>query len=248
MTLRNSILLTALFSMCTNVASAGPVVLPPNLTVAGKTIGQWSVNWWQWALSFSAPNDPFTDTTGANANLGQSGPVFFLAANPNVPSTRNFNAPAGAYLLVPLLVGELSQLEIGFDKSAADVRQAAKELADQIDSLTAVIDGVAVPNLFTYRVTSPDFQFVAAPDNPIGVPTGNSGIAVADGYFLMLAPLSAGTHTIQFGGGISAFQYLVLDTDVINAVPEPSTFALFVAGLIVVGRALARAEVHFRKR
>jgi hypothetical protein len=207
------------------------VVLPPHSVVAGKTAGEWSADWWQWALGFSTPGDPFTDPTGASANLNQSGPVFFLAGTAGGAEDRSFTAPAGKYLLAPLLVGELSQLEIGFDKTAAEVRQAAKDQADLIDELHATFDGAPVSSLFDYREVSPDFTFVAAPGNPIGVPAGDSGIAVADGYFLMLAPLSPGTHVLNFGGGISSFDFSIDVTDTIASVPEPATLVLFIAGV-----------------
>ena len=106
----SSVVLLSAWAM---LAQAEILVLPSHSTVAGKTIGEWSVDWWQWALSFSTPNDPFTDPTGVKAGLKQSGPVFFLAGTPGGSSTRSFAVPLGKYVMVPLLVGELSQLEIG---------------------------------------------------------------------------------------------------------------------------------------
>src|SRR5262249_6924837 len=150
--------------------------------------------------------DPFTDTTGQYANVNQSGPVFFLAGSDGGSMIRHFHVPAHPYILVPLLVGELSQLELGFDKTAAYIRQAAQQQANQIDSLHATLDGVPVAqtNLFAHRETSPDFNFNAVFNNQVGInAVGFSGIAVADGYFLMLAPLMPGTHTLNYGGGIT---------------------------------------------
>src|SRR3954453_10844196 len=99
-------------------ALAGTVtVLPAGSQVAGRSIGEYTADWWQWALGFTAPNDPFTDPDGTKANLNQSGPVFFVAGNSGGTTTRSFNVPAGKHLLVPLLVAELSQLEIGFAKT-----------------------------------------------------------------------------------------------------------------------------------
>jgi hypothetical protein len=36
---------------------------------------------------------------------------------------------------------------------------------------------------------------------------GRSGSAVADGYLLVLHPLSVGTHTLRFGGTYPAFGF-----------------------------------------
>ena len=72
----------AILASSSGSAWAAPItVLPAGSTVAGKTIGAWSGDWWRWAVSFSQPNDPFTDATGSRANLNQSGPVFFLAGS-----------------------------------------------------------------------------------------------------------------------------------------------------------------------
>jgi hypothetical protein len=190
------------------------------------------------------PDDPFTDATGANANLGQSGPVFFIAGNVGQFTERNFTVPVGVYLLLPLLSGELSQLEIGFDKTADQVRQAAKDQADLIDALHATINGVDVPDLFGHREVSPDFQFTAVAGNAIGVPAGDSGIAVADGYFLMLTPLSLGEQLeIRFGGGLSTVGFSVDAISRITAVPEPSTSTLIAFGAAtVVGGGLYRRK------
>jgi len=207
------------------IARAGVVVLPPHSIVEGRTIGEYSADWWQWAFSFSSPDDPISDPTGALANQKQSGPVFFVAGG---TATRAFTVPADKYILIPLLNAEMSQLELGdFTLTEPQVRAEVNALADLIDELHASIDGVPVPNLFDYREESPAFEYFAAPNNVIGVPTGNSGIAVADGYWLMLAPIPAGeTHVINFGGGVSEFDYRVDVTATITAVPEPSSLAL----------------------
>ena len=194
-------------------------VYEPHARVRGKTIGEWSAEWWKWAVSFSAPDDPITDPAGENAGLKQKGPVTFLAGTAGGEATRTFTVRGNKPLLVPLLVGELSQAEVGFDKSAAEVRQMASHQADLIDSLHATIDGMPITDLFSYREVSPDFSFIAAEGNPIGVPVGDSGVAVADGYWLMIKPLGPGQHTITFGGGVSAFGFSVAVTDHIAVTP-----------------------------
>jgi hypothetical protein len=203
----------------------GDVVLePPGAIVAGKSIAAWSTNWWRWAAALAPPGDPFTDTTGQFANVNQSGPVFFSAGSPGGSRSRHFRVPADTYVLVPLLVGEYSQLELGFGNTADQVRQAAQQQANQIDSLHAILDGVPISQtvLFTHRETSPDFNFYAVYNNQVGInASGNSGIAVADGYFLMIDPLTPGTHTLNYGGGASTLGALADETDVISIPPSP---------------------------
>jgi hypothetical protein len=201
---------------------------PPGAIVAGRSIADWSTNWWRWAAALAPPGDPFSDTTGQFANVNQSGPVFFLAGSPDGSMSRQFRVPANTYVLVPLRVGEWSQLELGFDKTAAQIRQSAQQQADQINSLHAILDGVPISQttLFTHRETSPDFNFNAVFNNQVGIfAVGYSGIAVADGYFLMLDPLTPGTHTLNYGGGITGS--LIDETDTISVlVPIPLNYQL----------------------
>jgi hypothetical protein len=202
-------------------SQAKVVVESPGATVAGKTIAEWSAAWWQWAAAQAPPGDPFTDTTGEFAGVNQSGPVFFLAGSPGGNNRRRFNVSTNSYILVPLLATEWSQLELGFTMTAAEIRQAAQEQADQINSLHATLDGVTIPQatLFLHRQTSPDFNFVAVNNNQVGInEVGDSGVAVADGYFLMLAPLTAGTHVLTYGGSAFALGVSLSETDTITAV------------------------------
>ena len=187
-------------------------------------VAEASARWWKWAVSFDGTqSNPFTDATGAGANLKQSGPVYFLGGTAGDPASRAFNVPDHKRILIPLLVGELSQIE-GAGNTPAQVTAAAKAQADMIDSLHASIDGVAVPmsTLFAHREVSPVFHFTAVTNNLFVTPAppatlpAESGIAVADGYWLELAPLPEGTHVINFGGAISAFGFSIDVTDTIT--------------------------------
>ena len=146
-------------------------------------------------------------------------PVFLLAGSPNGSRSRHFEVPANTYLLVPLLVSEWSQLELGFNQTAAQIRLAAQQQANQINSLHATLDGTVISQatLFTHLEVSPDFNFVAVANNQVGInAVGPSGIAVADGYFLMIDPLTPGTHVLNYGGGASAIGVSIDETDTIT--------------------------------
>ena len=69
--------------------------------------------------------------------------------------------------------------------------------------------------------------------------------AISDGYWVALDGLSAGPHTLVFGGTIpelapGASPFTVQVTANIAAVPLPETFALFLSGLGLVGYAARR--------
>ncbi len=64
------------------------------------------------------------------------------------------------------------------------------------------VDGKPVQDVASYRVVSPQFSFIAPDPNFLGVPGGGAGTAVADGYYVLLAPMSKGVHTILIQGAL----------------------------------------------
>jgi hypothetical protein len=70
----------------------------------------------------------------------------------------------------------------------------------------ANIDGVPVQQLTGYRAASPLFTFGPLPNNNVlqffgfNAPAGATSLSAADGLYLMLAPLSAGKHSLHYGG------------------------------------------------
>ncbi len=79
---------------------------------------------------------------------------------------------------------------------------------ETVVSMTCEIDGVAIQGLDSantspFRAVSPVFDYTIPDDNLyqfLGLDFGPQTVpgAVADGVFLMLAPLSAGQHVIHF--------------------------------------------------
>jgi hypothetical protein len=194
--------------------NANPGVLPTNSHAFGKTYGEWQAAFWQWNFSLPADQHPLTDTAPVSA--GQSGHVWFLGGTfaPTVGPggefigqvTRDVTIPAGTALFFPIINAESSTAE-GNGTTAAELSANSKFLVDfvQTDSLFAQIDGKPLHDLTSYRGQSPAFTYGPLPDNNLlGVPAGTTSLSVSDGYHLLLAPLSVGQHTIEFGGKLVA--------------------------------------------
>ena len=63
--------------------------------------------------------------------------------------------------------------------------------------LEVFVDGVPVSNVRGYRAApAQPFSVTYPEDSVVGVPAGTYFPQVADGYWLMLAPLTPGQHTI----------------------------------------------------
>jgi hypothetical protein len=185
-------------------AWAGATIVPPSATVGGKNYGDWSASWWKWALSVPAATNPTLDTTGANCAQSQSGQVWFLAGSQGTTETRSCTVPGGKYLFFPVL----TIIYICFHPSDPDpvcssvssMRAAIASFVDNPRKLNASIDGVPVSNLASYRAQSPTFSAQLPAGALFGLPQTAFQPIVSDGYWLMLEPLSPGSHTLQFQG------------------------------------------------
>jgi hypothetical protein len=80
------------------------------------------------------------------------------------------------------------------------LRALAGAQLDNPTTLEASVDGVELKDLIDYRVQSPVFSITFPAGAVFGLHSGTFTPNVSDGYWLMLAPLSAGTHTIHFKG------------------------------------------------
>lgn len=186
-----------------------PGVIPPKATPYKNL----SARWWKWGLSLPVEGHPFAgcpDPSGA----GQTGPVWFLAGQFGATECH-ITVPPGKKLFFPLANTECSSLEDPpfHGDTAKEQRDCAREHADGINSagLFCEIDGTPVQNLASYRFVSPQFRF-RAPTPWIFGTTGGIGTAVGDGYYLLLAPLSPGSHTLHFGGnGIDSTYHLTVE-------------------------------------
>ena len=83
------------------------------------------------------------------------------------------------------------------------LRASAAAATTSVRTMEVSIDGESVVHLRNYRAVSPEAFAVVLPDGNVpqsfGLPTpaGTYAPQVADGYWLMLAPLGPGKHTIR---------------------------------------------------
>jgi hypothetical protein len=203
----------------TPVAGATPkgtaLVMPVQSKVHGRSYGEWSVEWWQWAFSMPADHNPLTDT--ADCSASQSDHVWFLGGSfAAVPqggqvvaiATRTCSVPTGTFLFIPIINAEASTLE-GNGTTAAALLAFAQSLQDEARNMSITIDGVAVPHVADYRVKSV-FTYGPLPaNNLLGQPAGSTSLAAGDGVYVMVKPLNVGEHTIHFHGEAPAFGFLL---------------------------------------
>ncbi len=168
-------------------ASGNSVVIPPSATVYGKTYGQWSATWWQWAYQtpWKGPNGRRNLLVAPDGHVdcgfGQtSNKVWFLAgtftstAAPGQPTAlaanRQCTVPRGTKLFFPIVNAEQDNVDATNDKNppthynVAQLAAAAKGFMDPVRGMRAWIDGKSVPGLSNtattpFRVKSPLFSY-----------------------------------------------------------------------------------------
>ncbi|MBM3225260.1 MAG: hypothetical protein FJZ47_15860 [Candidatus Tectomicrobia bacterium] len=201
--------LTGIHTVAWGDSQARAKVVPRDANVYGSSYSEWSARWLQWLFSTPTDTNPAADTTGANCAEGQSGPVWFLAGSFGTTVTRECTVPAGKALFFPLVNGifgagvfDCEPTVPGTACNLAALRSAAAASMDAV-TLEASVDGRPLRDLLEQRVQSPVMTFTYPPSNVFGVPPGTYAPNVADGYWLMLAPLRVGTHTLHFKAEIT---------------------------------------------
>jgi hypothetical protein len=181
----------------------------------GGKYAQLTAQWWQWILEQPAAGNPNLDETGADAGSGQPArDVFFLAGTFGGPADRAFTVPADTALFFPLVnnAGIAPQPAPQPKAGQNQVPQLRVLLAapfiDAVTELHVTLDGVSLLDTAA-RVKSPVFKFTV-PANGLLDPGAYTG--VSDGYWVYLAPLSPGTHILNFGGTSDGFAVDITDT------------------------------------
>lgn len=179
-------------SITAATAATAPAPLMPDARVDGESFGELTARWWQWAHHL--PEVPYQDPDGRYCELGQEGPVWFLAGTDgSFTARRECVVPVGKYLLVPVInmvVRDSGDPEY-VRSSCAQLQASAALNNDRLASAVVVIDGVRLADVARYRVRS-EGCFHSGRDE-------DSPLAAADGYWLLFEPLPPGRHHLVVG-------------------------------------------------
>lgn len=173
-----------------------PALVAPSEVVAGHSQADWSRIWWQWARSFDDDESPIADKTGEHCGLKQAGPVWFLAGTYGTRRTiRTCTVPAGKYLFFPLInYVVFPNCDCDEKPTCEQVTNSVRATTDDASSLVLELDGKVIKSLERHRQASPHCFDLAARTG------GGLSPAASNGYYVMLRPLSRGTHSLNFGG------------------------------------------------
>jgi len=160
--------------------------------------------WVQWIYSIPAPVNPFTDITGQNCMVGQSGSTWYLAPRfGGGTASRSCTIPQGvklqfavagsAYIYAPGFCGDVAGV------SDRDLRAIIAAFTDKA-KVSVTLDGEHVK---AKRLRSEVFATALPAENLFGPLCGASPVpagiyrTVDDTYYAEIENLRPGVHTLQ---------------------------------------------------
>lgn len=211
-----SLLLVGVWFAVASANAAEPeIAVPPNQSVANISQADWSKAWWQWAGSFDSADSPVADRTGRNCQLKQHGPVWFLAGTYGTARTvRSCAIPRDRYVFFPLInyVVMPTAVQASCTSCCASHTAAARSITDHPSYLVLDLDGQRVEDLIRYRQATTECFDMGA----LAQPSYQVFPSAANGYYVMLRPLSPGKHVLNFGGVLPGMSQAVTYTLIVE--------------------------------
>jgi len=216
------VVIAGLLSILGTAAADSPVTpFPPDSSPYGQTYDEWAEEFWLWVGRVKVKDiddHPLlaVDPYDVECKLGQQGKVWFLGGIYGGAGTesRTCKVPAGKALFFPIVNILCSPLAHD-PPDPAILLTCAVTPGDvygfeyDMYPVSATIDGADIPDLEDYYVLSEaTFEIGRIPDqirdpNIFGADAGTVEPAASSGYYLMLPPLSEGSHIINFVGVIA---------------------------------------------
>jgi hypothetical protein len=201
-------LLLALLSATSLAAVAADPVRPlapidPDDLVFERTQNDWSAAYFQWIAAFPRDASPVSDATGALCAARQDGDVWFLAtSNGGAPVNRQCSVPPGKTLFVPIAI--TTERSGNKEPDCASMARIASRNLAHVTDLSMTVDGLSVFNLERYRQPTGDCFAPGLRQ----LPRSGAKTTVADGWYVMLPPLPAGSHTLVVGARYDATPFI----------------------------------------
>lgn len=157
-----------------------------------------AADWWTWALETPASINPLLDPTGCDED--QDGGVWFLAGTFGGDAERTCTVPAGKMLFFPV-VNNLYGAFLTDPPETKSIKYLREQVACVAGStVTATVDGQTV---IPVHERSIPFIIQLPEDNLLGATSDDIknlmlAPSVDEGHYVLLAPLSPGSHTIIF--------------------------------------------------
>ncbi len=166
--------------------------MPANARVHGHSLVDLASAFTLWAFGTSAEVNPIVGGRCERSPIDPN--VWFLPVSLGGESVSTCQVPPGAFLVVTPGFIECSTIEPEpfFGSDAIALAGCVDDWFDLLNRADVILDGRPVENLDEYALTT----------RPVMLPSNNlisteSGLSLSKGYFLLMSPLSRGTHTLR---------------------------------------------------
>jgi hypothetical protein len=175
--------------------AGGPPILgllPPNARAHGLSLTDLAGAWTLWAFGTSADVNPILDVRCERSPIDPR--IWFLPVSLGGEWTNTCKVPPGSFLVLTPGGVECSSLEPEpfFGADADQLRACVDDNFALLNYVEFTLDGETVTNPNEYVVTT---QLLTLPQN--NVLGADSGVSLMKGYFLVIPPLSRGTHVLR---------------------------------------------------
>lgn len=195
--MKKPILLIAasLFAMGALSKTLEEMMASPEQIIDGKPIAEFANIWWQWTYSIPKELSPVRDLTGEHCQQGQFQGVWFLAGGFGSSTIRRkCEIPDGKYIFFPV-INMAYWNPVGGALSCEQVKELAALNNDNLISIDVTLDSVGASNPAHTRLASEQcFDLLGLTPATLNPPK----LYPADGYWVMLKPLSKGVHHLKF--------------------------------------------------
>jgi hypothetical protein len=184
--------------------------LPANAKPLGYSLTELATAWNVWAFGTS-DNNPLLAVRCEQSPLDPR--IWFMPVSLGGEFEATCDVPKGAFLLMNPGGSECSNLEPEpyFGADEADLLACVNETFPLLTYVEVTFNGTTVTNLDRYIVTTPVTNLPA--NNLIST---SPGISRDKGYFMVLHPLSRGTHTLHAYDEFASFDFQAGITYTIN--------------------------------
>ena len=183
-----------IISACSIVTSP---LIEQHQQVEGKSLARYADMWWQWSYSMPAHQSPVRDLTGDACHINQRGKVWYLAGGyDKARIQRKCQIPEGKHVFFPI-INRVYWPDKGTQPSCDEVKKHAMLPHTERLELWVKINEQRLPDIKHYRFSSAEC-FNLTQEVPAEYRAPDIYPAASDGYWVMLAPLPVGKHTLTF--------------------------------------------------
>lgn len=177
--------------------NASSLVFPRDSTPYGLSYEQWATEWWRFFATVPEANSPAADQTGEKCSINQNNVhAWFLVGAFQGKVMRSCEVPAAKALVGGFIGIECNERQ---DGPVDTLTECAEEGPKYLRLAKLTIDGIEIPNVENYKVTSTLSNMSFPEGANWGAPEGDYAL-VGSSVMPIIKPLPTGNHIIAFQG------------------------------------------------